>query len=481
MVTEGLLLAVAAGLMAMVIAPAGIHVLAKLVPQTLPPSADAQLDSRMIVFALGLSLVTGLLFSLAPALQAGRKPPLEALKQDGRTGIGSHGQRVRDALVVTEVALALVLLVGAGLMLQTVANLQALALGFRSDHLLTLRTVLPPKYRDQTARLAFTDRVLQGVLTLPGVAGAGYVSTLPFESRGDTTRYRVQGRQPDANDPGDALYRVVSTDYLPVLGARLREGRFFHPGDGPEAPPVVVINESFARQYWPRESALGHRIAISQGDVAVWRTVVGVVADLRERGYELAMKPALYQPAAQAARTPRDLIVRTIGDPLSIVPAVRSVIARVDPEQPVSWVRTMDELIDGDVADRQQILKLLATFAALALLLACVGLYGILSYGVTQRRRELGLRMALGATAARVQRMVVGHGLVLTAIGLVIGLSASLALTRLMTNLLYGVEAADLLTFACVTALLGAVSAFACWIPARRASRMDPIAVLREE
>ena len=350
MITEGLLLSAAAGILALAMAPVGIHVLAKLIPQTLPPSATPQVDHRVIAFTALLSFATGLVFSLVPALQAGRKSQIDALKQDGRTGMGSRSHKVRDVLVVTEVGLALVLLAGAGLMFKTVANLQALALGFRPDHLLTLRTVLPPKYREPAARLAFTNRVLEGVRALPGVVGAGYVSTLPFESRADTARYRIEGRQLAANDPGDALYRVVTNDYLSVLGAQLREGRFFDQGDGETTQPVVVINESFARKYWPRESALGHRLAINYGEATVWRTVVGVVGDLRERGYELAMKPGVYQPAAQALRPTRDLIVRTAGDPLTIVPAVRRAIAAVDPEQPVSWVRTMEELVDSGVA-----------------------------------------------------------------------------------------------------------------------------------
>ena len=481
MIAEGLLLSVAAGALGVAIAPAGIGIFEKLVPPTLPPSAAARVDQRVVAYTALLSLATGLLFSLVPALEAGRRSPIDSLKQDGRAGTGIRGHKVRDVLVTAEVALALVLLAGAGLMLKTVANLQGSTLGFRSDHLLTLRTVLAPKYRDVAARLGFTNRVLEGVRSLPGVLGAGYVSTLPFESRGDTVGYRIEGRPLPPNDPGEALYRVVTGDYLAVLGARLREGRFVNSSDGEAAPPVVLLNESFARQYWPNESSLGHRIALAYGEGTVWRTVVGVVGDLRERGYELAMKPAIYQPDAQAVRQTRDLIVRTAGDPLSIAPSVRRVIAAADPEQPVTWVRTMDEMIDSDVADRRQISTLLVIFAALALLLACIGLYGILSYVVTQRRRELGLRMALGATAASVQRMVVMRGLIPATIGLVTGLSASLALTGLMQGLLYGVDAGDPWFLTGVVVLLGIVSASACWFPARRASRLDPMLVLGED
>jgi len=480
-ITEGLVLSGAGGLVGLAIAPRGIEVLEKLVPTTLPPSAAPQADGRLLAFAVLLSLATGLVFSLIPAFQTVRRPPMEALKQDGRTGMGARGHAIRDALVVAEVALALVLLTGAGLMLQTLTRLQSQALGFRADHLMTMRTVLPPKYGDLAARLSFTERVLEGARAIPGVLGAGYASTLPFESRGDTTGYAVEGRQLDRNDPGDAVYRVVSSEYLQVLGVRLLEGRFFTRADAPPAAPVVVINEKFARQYWPRESGVGHRISLTYDDPSVWHTVVGVVADVRERGYELAMKPGVYQPAAFASRQTRELILRTAGDPASVVGAARRVIASVDPEQSVTWVRPMEEMVDLDVADRRQELTLLGTFAALALLLACIGLYGILSYAVTQRSRELGLRMALGATSGSLVRMVVGRGLGLAGIGLAIGLGAALGLTRLMKNLLYGVEATDPGTFAGVAVLLATVAALACWIPARRAARLDPMAVLREE
>ena len=481
MITEGLMLALAGGALSLAIVPAGIQVLEKLVPATLPASALPQADGRLLVFAMLLSFATGLLFSLIPALQTARRSPIEALKQDGRAGTGDRGHAIRDALVVAEVALALVLLIGAGLMLQTLARLQSLTLGFRPDHLLTLRTVLPPKYGNLAVRTSFTNRVLEGVRTLPGVLGAGYASTLPFESRGDTTGYAVEGRQFDANDPHDALYRVVSEDYLQVLGVRLVEGRFFNRGDGPSTTPVVIINEKFARQYWPKESAVGRRISLTYDDPSVWHTVIGVVGDVRERGHEPAMKPGVYQLAAYASRQTRELILRTAGDPMSLVPAVRRVIASVDPEQSVTWVRSMDEMVDLDVADRQQQLTLLGAFAVLALVLASVGLYGVLSYVVSQRSREIGMRMALGASGGSVVRMVVGRGLTLTAIGLVIGLAASIMLTRLMENLLYGVGANDPATFAGVAAVLGLVAAVACWIPAKRASRMDPMVVLREE
>jgi predicted permease len=481
MITEGVTLAAAGGVLGVAMAPAGIRVLARLVPDTLPPSAAPHLNARMLAFAVLLSMATGLLFSLIPAFQTARRSLSDALKQDGRAGMSARGHAVRDALVVVEVAMALVLLVGAGLMLQTLAALRAIDIGFRPDHLLVARTFLPsPKYKAPRDRMAFVDRVLEGVSALPGVESAAYASTLPFLSRGNTSGYRIEGRRLDADDPGDALDRVVTSDYLATLGVHLIEGRLFERGDGPGRAPVVVVNESFARRYWPKESALGHRITIY--DDSTWRTIVGVVRDIRERGYELDLKPGVYRPLDLAdGYSVSQLVVRAAGDPLSVAPAVRRVIAAVDPEQPVSAVRTMDDVIELQVTDRRQELTLLATFAALALILACIGLYGVLSYAVTQRSREIGVRMALGASGGKVLRMVVGRGLLLTAIGLLLGAGASWGLTGLMRGMLYGVRPTDPATFAGVAALLGAVSAIACWIPARRASRLDPMVVLRED
>jgi putative ABC transport system permease protein len=257
----------------------------------------------------------------------------------------------------------------------------------------------------------------------------------------------------------------------------------FTPSDRNESAPVVIVNETLARHYWPKERATGHHIAFGSLGKRVLRTIVGVVADVHERGYELKMKPGVYVPIASLDFDwgPDTLVVRTAGEPTALASAVRRVVASVDPEQPISDLRTMDEIVDLDVADRQQQMTLLGAFAGLALVLASIGLYGVLSYAVTQRSREIGLRIALGASASSVVRMIVGRGLALTGIGLAIGLVAAWLATRAMKNLLYGVAAADPLTFAAVAALLGIIALIACWAPARRASRVDPITVLREE
>jgi putative ABC transport system permease protein len=293
----------------------------------------------------------------------------------------------------------------------------------------------------------------------------------------------VEGRPRPAGDAGDALFRVGTNDYLRTLGVHLIEGRLPDSRDGAATTPVLVINETLAHRYFPHESALGHRIWMGER-VPVWRTIVGVVRDVRERGYALDMKPGVYIPYSQIVDTwaqPEALIVRAKGDPGALTASIRRVIAGVDAEQPIWAIRTMDEILDRNVEDRTQQMTLLSAFAILALLLASIGLYGVLAYAVSQRSREIGLRMALGASAQKVVGMVVGRGLGLTAAGLAIGLALAAAGAHAMKSLLYGVDAIDPATFAGVAGLLCAIAALASWIPARRASRIDPIVALRDE
>ena len=400
-----------------------------------------------------------------------------------RSAVGGKSRTTRDALVVFQVAAALVLLVGAGLMLRTLANLRSIDVGFRADHLLTMRTTLPQtKYRPQD-RLAFYQRVLDGVRTIPGVRMAAYSSLVPFLSRGNTISYGIEGLPLPPDDPRDTLYRVATHDYLKTLGVHLVEGRLPDERDGIDAPKIVVINETFARRYWSSESALGHRVKFGSEN-APYHTIVGVVKDVRERGYDVAMKPGVYLPYAQALDTwavPEILVMRVEGDPRNAAGAARHIIAATDPEQPVAAMRTMDDIIDIEVADRQEQMILLTAFAALALLLASLGLYGVLSYAVTQRSREIGLRIALGATAGNVVRMIIGRGLTLTAVGLAIGIAVAVVATRVMTDLLYGVAATDRSTFAAVVGVVGTVAVAACIVPALRAARLDPTRVLRQE
>jgi predicted permease len=481
MVTEGAMLSLAGGALGLGLSLAGMRILEGLVPLGLPSTARPTVDLRLLGFTLALSLVTGILFSIVPAIQAARASLNDALKQGARTGGDVRGRVTRDALVVIEVAAALVLLTGAGLMIQTMARLRAIDLGFQADHLLTVRTALGPKYSDAVKRLDYYQRVLQQTTALPGVENAGFASTLPFQSIGNTQGFRIEGVAPDLSFSPDALMRCSTTTYLETLGVKLREGRLFDGSETATSAPVLIINETFARHFWPKEPAIGHRVSIDFPSPK-WRTVIGVVADVQERGYDLWMKPGVYAPVAQMdGWTPDYLVIRAKTPPAALTPAVRRVIAAVDPEQPVSNVQTMEEIIAKNVADRQQQMTLLGAFAALALALASIGLYGVLAYAVTQRSREIGLRMALGASAGNVTRLVVGHGIALTGGGLLIGLAGSWAATRALKTVLYGVSATDPATFAAVAALLTLISLAACWIPARRAARLDPVVVLREE
>lgn len=480
MMVESLILSIAGGALGVILAPMAMRGLAAMIPSTIAAPPTSVVDPRLLGFALLLAVTTGVLFSLVPALQVTRDSFGRVLQAAGRGSIGGRSL-ARDGLVVAQIAVALALLAGAGLLIRTLANVRSIDLGFRSDHIMTLRTTLPsPKYADPIDRLAFYDRVVAGVRALPGVEDAAYVSTLPFLSAGNTTGYVIEGREPS---PGqDVLFRVFTGNYLQTIRAEIGEGRMSDDRDGRDAPPVTVINETFAKLHWPNESAIGRRVRFGAPS-SPWRTVVGVVSDVRERGFELEMKPGAYVPYAQLLTSwiPESLVVRTSGEPAAIVPAVRDVIAKVDPEQPVSAVRAMDEIIDTSVIGRTGQTVILTTFSGLALLLACLGLYGVLSNLVAQRMREIGVRLALGATRQGIARLVIGRGIALTGVGLAVGLVLALVLTRGMKSLLFEIDATDPLTLAGVVGVLLTVSLAACIFPALRAMRTDPVHVLRGE
>ena len=484
LLAESLLLAVTGGALGLWLGGACWRVLERFIPHQIG-AASFSLNVPVLFFTVGVSLAAGVFFGLIPALKSTHVSPHDALKEGERGGESRSGMRLRDGLVVGQFALALALLVGAGLMIQTLWNLHQVDLGFRSDHLLVSVLPLPPSRYDRDAKIrSFYRNVLAELRTQPGIISAGFASDAPFTSEGDTEGYIIEGAPPP--EPGkwnDALYREVTPGYLRSVGARLIEGRFLEDSDVESSQPVVVVNEFLARRHWPGQSAVGKHLHMG-GYLAKepWRTVVGVVADVRERGLLLDMKPAVYLSTEQARRPGADyLVVRTQQNPLDAANAVRSAVWTVDSQQPVARIRSMDAIIEENVADRERPMVLLGIFAGLALLLACIGIYGVLAYAVAQRTREIGVRMALGARPLEVTRMIVIRGLRLAVLGLAAGVGLALVLGRLLETLLYGVRPAAPAVYAVTAGALLVIALLACIIPAQRAARVDPVVALRNE
>ena len=484
LLTESLLLAVAGGVLGSMLAYWSFAFLQKLIPEQMALLTSLKLDMRILLFTLLLSLLTGIVFGLVPALQAARIDLNDALKQSTR--VTSTG-KLRSTLIVFEVALSIVLLVGAGLLIQTLFQLFNQYSVLQPEKVLTLRTVLPQsKYKEPSQRDAFYQRVLEHVEHLPGVVAAGYTTSVPLVWKGGTSGFVPEGlKQPIPGMAYDANHREVSADYLKAMNVPLRQGRYFDKRDNAKSMPVVIINETMARQYWPGENALGRRLNISDPNDGPWMEIVGIVADVRQMGLDEPVKAEMYVPYQQLTDfsfyAPRDLAIRTSGDPMSVVSSVRGIIREVDPDQPVSDVATMADVLGVEAAQRRMGMVLLVAFAGLALLLASLGIYGVLAYFVTQHTNEIGVRMALGANRRNILGLVLRKGMGLTLLGVVIGLAASFALTRLMSSMLFGVKASDPLTFATVPLLLAAVALVACLIPARRAMQVDPMVALRYE
>ncbi|MGE0127010.1 MAG: ABC transporter permease [Blastocatellales bacterium] len=492
LLTESVLLSIFGAAVGLVFAVWSFGFLRRLIPEGLALSTSLTIDLRVLTFTLLVTMLTGLIFGLAPALQASKIDLNEALKQGGgRAGLSGGSNRLRGAMVVVEVAMSLVLLVSAGLLIQTFFKMLNQYSGLQPENVLTMRTQLPRgKYGDAPKRNAFYDQVLERVESLPGIVSAGYTTTVPLEWKGGTQGFWVEGRTVEqATSQGlsyDANFRQISIDYLKTMGISLKKGRYFNEGDNERAMPVAVINETMARQYWQGEDALGKRFKLgAPGGPTPWATVVGVVCDLRQMGMDKPVKAEMYFPYRQittdAWAAPRDLVIRASVDPMSLVAAVRSEVHAVDPDQPLSNIRTMEDLLNEEIGQRRLGMLLLAGFAALALLLASVGIYGVLSYFVIQHTREIGVRLALGARRRHVLGLVMRKGMTLALVGVTIGLFVSFALTRLMASLLYETRAADPLTFAGVATLLMLVATLACYIPAWRAMRVDPMAALRCE
>jgi putative ABC transport system permease protein len=489
LLTESVLLSTLGSVCGLLLAEWSFEFLKKLIPDSMALIASLKIDLTVLGYTLLISLLTGIVFGLAPALQASRIDLNEALKQSGgRTGLSAGGGRLRGAFVVVEVALALILLVGAGLLIQTVFHMQSQYSFFEPEKLLTLRTALPlNKYKEHARRVAFYDQVLERVRALPGVVNAGYTTSVPLQWKGGANGFMIEGQEqrPDSVTP-NAIHRQINTDYLQTMSIALREGRYFDEHDDEQSQPVVIINETLARQYWPGQNPLGRRINLGSPDEGMpWMTVVGVAVDVRQMGMDAPVKAEMYLPYRQikthAFFGPRDLVVRTNGDPVSLVPAVRHEIQSVDPDQPLSNIATMEKLLADETGARGLGMMLLAAFASLALVLAVLGIYGVLAYSVAQHTQEIGVRLALGAQPRDVLKLILGHGLFLTLIGVGIGLAGAIAVTRLIASMLFNVSATDPVTFAAVSLLLITVALIASYIPARRAMRVDPMEALRCE
>ena len=492
LLVESLLLSAIGAGCGLLLASWSFAFLQRLVPDGLALSSKLTLDPKVLGFTLLVSLLTAVIFGLAPAFQASNIDLNDALKQGGgRTGLSAGGHRLRSVLVVAQVALALVLLVGAGLLIQAFQKLRSQYSGLRPENVLTLRTVLPKsKYAEPGQRTNFYQQVLGRVSSLPGVVSAGYSTSIPLEWKGGTSGFYPEGRTvARAMAEGlsyDANHRQVSADYLRTMGIPLRRGRYLNDGDNERAMAVAVINETMARQYWPGEDAIGKRFKIGDPDEdKPWQTIVGIVGDVRQMGPEEPIKAEMYLPFQQITDqpwfAPRDLVLRTSVDPLTVLSAVRSEIRAVDPDQPISNIRTMDEVLGEETASRRLGMTLLTIFAALALLLCSLGIYGVLSYFVVQHTPEIGVRLALGAQRRDILGLVLKKGMGLALVGVAIGLGAAFALTRLMASLLFGVSAADPLTYAGITLLLTFVALCACYLPARRATKVDPMVALTYE
>ncbi len=487
--TESVLLAGTGGVCGLLVAVWSFAVLRQLIPPELIGIATLGLNGQVLVFTLGLSVLTGVLFGLAPAWQATQLDVNEALKQGGaRTGAGHR--RMQNALVVVEVALALVLLIGAGLLVRTFFHLRQIDVGFRAESLLTLQTRLPrARYEDIAKRTNFFRQTLERVRALPGVVSAAYTSSLPMAGLGGIYTVAIEGHPAQAGVALEAGHRQISSDYFTTLGIPLREGRAFDERDTLQTEPVAIINETMARRFWPQENPLGKRFSIDedyQGRSAPQLlTIIGIAGDVKHRGLEDDIRPELYLPHAQAfynsSSIPSYLIVRTANDPLRLASAARQTIQLIDPNLPTADIRTMQARIDELIVQRRLRMVLLTTYAGLALLLAAVGIYGVLSHFVAQHTTEIGVRLALGAQVDDVLRFVVQRGMRLTLVGIGLGLLASFALTGLMKALLFGVSATDPLTFGVIASLLLVVAFVACFIPARRATKVDPLTALRSE
>ncbi|MFZ1218272.1 MAG: ABC transporter permease [Chthoniobacterales bacterium] len=487
LLTESVLLAILGGALGLVLAIWSLDLLVSLKPANLPRLAEIGVNRTAFLFTAAVSILTGVLFGLVPAWQVSKTDLNEGLKESGRGSDAPRRQRMRSLLVISEVALSLVLLVGAGLMIRSFARLLAVDPGFKPDHVLTAFVSLPvAKYQKREEQVGFYDRLVERLRNVPGITAAGVVTDIPLLG-GSSTGFDVDGRPPAL--PGQRAmtdYRIINSDYFAVMGMHMVKGRAFTRQDTGTAPAVVIINETLAARHFAGENPIGKRLSLSGGPGDM-REIVGVVADIRNYGLDEEVKPEVYVPFFQTAAdylasqtSALTVVLRSAIDPTALTQTLREQVQALDKDQPVSAIKTMEVYLDESIAQRRFNMLLLGVFAGLALLLAAVGIYGVIAYTVTQRTHEMGIRIALGARAGDILRLVFYGAMATTITGILIGLGAAFGLTRLLQSLLYQVTATDPVVFATIPLLLLTVAAIATYLPARRAMKVNPITALRE-
>jgi predicted permease len=478
---ESALVALLGGSIGLVLALTAVRLAVPYLPADLSRAAGVEIDARVMLFAAAVSLGTGILFGLAPLIQARRVKADESLTHGTRVVGGVHN-RLRNSLVIGQIAVTLLLLIGAGLMTKSLWTLLHVPTGLRIDDVLTARLTLSRSRYPDPARIAtLQNDLLERLQTLPGVQSAGFAAYLPLSGDDNGWAFTIEGRPPLPAGVYDiAKYRPVSHAYFETIGMPLIRGRDFTAADGLNTPFVVVINESMARAFWGRQNPVGQRLRFGND---IWRTVIGVAGDVRHEGLDRELKPEMYVPFAQAPQpeTVFALVVRTSIDAVSMTPTVRKAVSEIDASLPMDQVRTMEQLVSTSVAQPRFRAVLLGAFSILGLMMASIGIYGVVNYSVTQRTREFGIYLAVGATPGRVLRVVLGEATILIVAGLGVGLIAAFVLTRYITNFLYGVTPLDPMTFVIIPAFLFVVAFVACCIPARRATRTDPMVALRYE
>ena len=482
---ESLMLSTAGGMLALVLSFLSFSFLKQLIPQGLSLSTDLAVDARILLFTALASILTGLLFGLAPSMQVARTNLNDALKAGGpRAGIG-YGGAFRNVMVVAETALALVLLVGSALLVQTIYKLRTQDVGFRPQNVVRLETRLPREQYDTLQKRAqFYERVLERVESLPGVVSAGYSTAVPLEWKGGTSGYQWEGQAVRKGEVLDANHREVSARLLQTLGIPLVKGRYFDGSETASAMPVAIINEAMAASYPSKEGPIGKRFRTSPD--TQWFTVIGIVRNIRNMGLQTEPKAEMYFPMHQANfgfafYAPKELLIRTKPDAKNVIADARQIIRSIDPGLPISHVMTLDFVLGREITDRRITMVLLVSFALLALVLASTGIYGVLSYFVNQQIPEIGVRLALGAQPASILMLILRRGLSLALLGILIGVGCAIALTRVLQSLIYGVTSNDPVTFAVVVGALLATIAFACFLPGRKAMKVDPLSALRNE